>query len=260
MEESVRFSNNETRSKQSQSPVSLSSSKFIGKVFLYTAGALLISAIVAAVIGIIFSTAITPNYDYSVITLDAEKMKPYIGLLIGSLIAYFPLIIWINVVSFRGKGNMVVPFVLYAIVMGVLISSFTMFVPIPVIAISFGITCVVFGLLSLIGLTAKKDISFLGLVASGILGGALLVALFNLIWSLVFPGSFQMLYWLVSYAIFFAMMLITIVDVYRIKRIAQAGEGSNNIALYCAFNLYVDFIYMFLRILLIVARIFGKSR
>ena len=77
MEESVRFSNNETRSKQSQSPVSLSSSKFIGKVFLYTAGALLISAVVAAVIGIICSTAITPNYDYSVITLDAEKMKPY---------------------------------------------------------------------------------------------------------------------------------------------------------------------------------------
>lgn len=259
MEESVRFSNNETRSKQSQSPVSLSSSKFIGKVFLYTAGALLISAVVAAVIGIIFSTAIyRPDYEH--IVLDAEKMKPYIGLLIGSLIAYFPLIIWINVVSFRGKGNMVIPFVLYAIVMGVLISSFTMFVPIPVIAISFGITCVVFGLLSLIGLTAKRDISFLGLVALGILGGALLVALFNLIWSLVFPGSFQMLYWLVSYAIFFAMMLITIVDVYRIKRIAQAGAGSNNIALYCAFNLYVDFIYIFLRVLLIVARIFGKSR
>ena len=257
MEEYLKF-NKEAKSEQA--PVSVTSSKFIGKVFLYTAGALLITAIVAAVIGIIFSTAITPNYDYTKFVLDVEKMKPYIGLLIGSLIAYFPLIIWIHIVSFRGKGNMVVPFVLYAIVMGILISSFTMFVPIPVIAISFGITCGVFGILSLIGLTAKKDLSFLGLVALGILIGALFIALFNIIWSLVFPGSFQMLYWVVSYAIFFAMMLITIVDVWRVKKIAQQGEKSNNIALYCAFNLYVFFIYIFIRILLIVASVYGRNK
>ena len=257
MEDSLKFSNG---TKSQQAPVSVSSSKFIGKVFLYTAGALLITAIVAAVIGIIFSTAITPKYNYTEFVLDVEKMKPYIGLLIGSLIAYFPLIIWIHVVSFRGKGNLVVPFVLYAIVMGVLISSFTMFVPIPVIAISFGITCGVFGILSLIGLTAKKDLSFLGLVALGILLGAMFIALFNIIWSLVFPGSFQMLYWIVSYGIFFAMMLITIVDVWRVKKIAQQGENTNNVALYCAFNLYVDFIYIFIRVLLIVASVYGRNK
>ena len=44
-------------------PVSVSSSKFIGKVFLYTFFGLLITAITAAVIGIIFSRAIQPvNY------------------------------------------------------------------------------------------------------------------------------------------------------------------------------------------------------
>lgn len=257
MEDSLKTFNEQ---KQRQQEVSVSSSKFIGKVFLYTAIALAITAIVAAVIGFIFSNAIQPlDYTYTTFEIDVELIKPYLYLLIGSAIAYFPIIIWIHLVSFRGKGRLDVPFVIYAIIMGVLISSFTMFVPFEVIAISFGITCVVFGLLSLIGLTAKKDLSFLGLVAMGIFIGALFVALFNLIWSLFIPG-FQSLYWLVSYAIFFAMMLITIFDVWRVKKIAQKGEQSNNVALYCAFNLYVDFIYIFIRILLIVASIYSRRR
>lgn len=256
MEDSLKhFQQNEQRQR-----VAVTSSKFIGKVFLYTSIALLITAAVAAIIGFIFSSAIRPlDYNYTTFEIDVDKFMPYIYLLIGSVIAYIPLIIWIHFVAFRGKGRLDVPFVIYAIVMGVFISSFTMFVPFHVIAISFGITCLVFGILALIGLTAKRDLSFLGLVAMGILFGALLVFLFNFIWSLIFPATFQMLYWVISYAIFFAMMLITIFDVWRVKKLAQQGEQSNNVALFCAFNLYVDFIYIFIRILAIVASISRRS-
>ena len=257
MEDSLR--NFQSQPEREVKPVSTSSSKFIGKVFLYTFIALAITAVTSAIIGLVFSKAICPvDYNYEEFVIDTVAIQPYIILLIVSLVMYFPLIIWINIVCFRGRGRMDIPFVLYAIVMGVLISSFTMFVPIPVIAISFGITCVVFGLLALIGLTAKKDLSFLGLVALGLFLGALLISLFNLIWSLVLPDSFNDLYWVVSFLIFGAMMLITIFDVWRVKKIAQAGEQSNNIALYCAFNLYVDFIYIFIRILLIVAKVYGR--
>lgn len=256
MEDSLK---NFQQQEQRQQQVSVSSSKFIGKVFLYTSIALLITAIVAAIIGFIFSSAIQPvDYNYTEFVIDVDKIKPYLYLLIGSAIAYFPIIIWIHFGAFRGRGRLDVPFVIYAIIMGVFISAFTMFVPIEVIAISFGITCVIFGILALIGLTAKRDLSFLGLVALGLFLGALLVALFNIIWSLVFPGTFQTLYWIVSYAIFIAMMLITIFDVWRVKKIAQKGENSNNIALYCAFNLYVDFIYIFIRVLGIVASLYSR--
>ena len=259
MEDSLR--NLSSKPEREIKPVSISSSKFIGKVFLYTFIALAITAITSAIIGVVFSSAICPvDYNYDEFVIDTVALQPYIILLIVSLIMYFPLIIWINIVCFRRKGRMDIPFVLYAIVMGVLISAFTMFVPIPVIAISFGITCVVFGLLSLIGLTAKKDLSFLGMVALGMFLGAILISLFNLIWSFVFPDSFNNLYWVVSFLIFGAMMLITIFDVWRVKKIAQAGEQSNNLALYCAFNLYVDFIYIFIRVLLIVASIYGRRR
>ena len=257
MEDSLR--NFQKKEQPRQQEVSVSSSKFIGKVFLYTSIALLITAITAAILGLIFSRAIQPlDYNYTEFEINVELITPYIYLLIGSVIVYIPLIIWIHIVAFRGRGRLDVPFVIYAIVMGVFISAFTMFVPFEVIAISFGITCVVFGLLSLIGLLSKKNLSILGLIAMGIMLGALFIFLFNLIWSLFLPG-FQSLYWLVSYAIFFAMMLITIFDVWRVKKIAQRGEQSNNVALYCAFNLYVDFIYIFIRILGIVASIYSRK-
>lgn len=236
-----------------------SGSKFIGMVFLYTFIALAITAITSAVVGLIFSKAVCPIDDYTV-QIDYEALKPYIYLLVVSGIMYIPLIIWINIVTFRGRGRVDVPFVLYAIVMGILISSFTMFVPFYLIAISFGITCITFGGLATIGLFSKKNLSFLGMVAGGIFIGALIMSLFNLIWMFVSPATFQAMYWFISYAIFFAMMLITVFDVYRVKQIARNGEQSTNVALYCAFNLYVDFIYLFIRILLIVVRIFGRNR
>lgn len=236
-----------------------SGSKFIGMVFLYTFIALAITALVAAVVGFVFSSAICPIDAYT-FEIDFNKLMPYVYLLIGSAIAYFPLIIWIHFVAFRGRGRLDIPFVLYAIVMGVLISSFTMFVPFHLIAISFGITCVVFGLLALIGLTSKRNLSFLGLTASGIFFGAILMSLFNLIWMWISPSTYQTMYWLITFAIFIAMMLITIFDVWRVKQIAQRWEASTNVALYCAFNLYVDFIYMFLRILMFVTRIVGNRR
>lgn len=256
MEDSLR---NYEQKKQQYNEVSVSSSKFIGKVFLYTFIALAITAVTAAVIGVIFSSAIRPlDYDYSSFVIDVEKFKPYIILLIVSLVMYFPLLIWITIGAFRGRGRLDIPFVLYAIVMGIIISSMTMFVPIQVTAISLGITTGVFGILALIGLTAKKDLSFLGLVALGIFLGALFIALFNIIWSIAFPSTFQTLYWVISYAILGAMMLVTIVDVNRVRQIAKKGENSNNVAMYCAFNLYVDFVYLFIRILAIVARVSSK--
>ena len=39
---------------------------------------------------------------------------------------------------------------------------------------------------------------------------------------------------------------------YRIRKIAEGGSGSNNLALYCALNLYSDFIVIFLRVLYFV--------
>lgn len=68
------------------------------------------------------------------------------------------------------------------------------------------------------------------------------------------------LYWVISFAIFAAMMFITIFDIWNIKKITERGEMSTNLELYCAFTLYVDFIYILIRIIYFLILIYGKSK
>ena len=83
----------------------------------------------------------------------------------------------------------------------------------------------------------------------GLLIGSIFLSLIN--W---FIGSDQ-LGWIVTFASFGAIMLITAFDVWRIRRISESGQASKNLALYCAFNIYIDFIYMFMRIAMILSRV-----
>ena len=241
-------------------------SKFLAAVFKYVFFFLLITAAVNGLLGFIFLELFPIQSYINAASIGEGTYDPsseqyfavYAGLLIGSGIFLFALMIWIMVVSFRQRGNLFIPFTLYAVNMGVLLSACTLFVPVTTVAISLGITCLTFGVMFVIGYFTKVNTSILWMIVVGLLVGALLISLFNIIWSLVSPVTFDNIYWLVSFAIFGAMMLITIIDVANMKRIAERGEGSRNLALYCAFNLYVDFIYMFIRILALVARFSGR--
>lgn len=230
--------------------------KWASKVFLYMFMAIGITALVCTVIGLIFTHFWPLTYGNEV---NVDAAKAYIALFIVAFIMYIPLILWIHFSVFKQKSRPMIPYVLYAIVMGVFISGFTMFVPFHLIAISFGLTCFTFGIMFVIGWFTKRDLSILGMIGFGMIIGLIFIGLFNLIWSLFFPG-FETIYWVVSYGMFAAMLLITIFDINRVKRIADSGEQSNNTAILCAFNLYVDFIYIFIRILAIVVSIYGKNK
>ena len=230
--------------------------KWASKVFLYMFTAIGITAVVSAVIGVIFSSIWPIAYGTE---LNVDAAKAYIALFIVAFIMYIPLILWINFSVFKEKSRPMIPYVLYSIVMGVFISGFTMFVPFHLIAISFGLTCLTFGIMFCIGWFTKKDLSILGMIGFGMIIGLLIIGLFNIIWMLFFPG-FETIYWVISYGMFAAMLLITIFDINRVKRIADSGEQSNKTAVLCAFNLYVDFIYIFIRILMIVVRLYGNNK
>lgn len=228
-------------------------SKFTSKVFGYMGIGLAITAIVTLLMSIIFTSFLDIAYD--------DNLIIYLGVLITSLVVLLITSIWIRVSSFFKKGRaVVVPFVLYAVAMGVMLSSLTMFVPGYIIAITLGITTTTFFVMFLIGYFAKSNLSTVAIVASGLVTGAFMIILMNLIIMWFFPVYATMATWLASGIIFIAMMLFTIVDIRNVRTIAESGLASPNLALYCAFNLYVDFIYMFIRILRIVIIIFGNNR
>ena len=225
----------------------VNSSKFIGATFLYLTLALVITFAVVAALGSVLKFAVYNNSETSFETFGM--------IFLIALIAYIPIMIWVHVAACR-QGKTVGPaFFAYSIVMGALLSPICL-LDIWTVFISLGATCLSFAVMALIAWTTKKNLTGLAIFGMSLLIGAFVISLFNLIIYLII--GFQPLYWLVSFLFFFAILILTIVDLNRVKRIAQSGTATKNLAIWCALNLYVDFIYIFIRILAIVASIRGK--
>lgn len=220
-------------------------SKFIGATFLYMFLALAITGVVAFVLGLVFEKLFY--------TADRGTFnQAYATTLIVSLVLYIPTMIWCQISAIRNSKAMVPAYILYAITMGVFLSTFTNFIPFYEIAIAFGGTCLAFGLMTLIAWFSKRSVNTLALIGSGLLFGSVLMLAVNLIigiWVDVTPVM-----WVISYVMLVAVILITVVDLRNVKDIAARGGAGTNVALLCGLTLYVDFIYIFIRLLALVAR------
>lgn len=231
----------------------------IAKVFGYMFIGLLITAAISLGLGAMFRFLFGINSDAGIdATLAQNSAITLIVLLIVSFIGIIVLSIVVPITVARGNRSVLVPAIIYTVLMGVALSTLCIFVPWSLLGLTFGITALVFGLMALIALLSKGRLNGLAIAAMGLFIGAGILSL--VLWMMMLFGVFSgTLYWIVSLATFAAVMLITIWDMARIKAIAQKGEMTKNISLYCAFILYNDFIYIFLRILRIVLILFARK-
>jgi FtsH-binding integral membrane protein len=107
--------------------------------------------------------------------------------------------------------------------------------------------------MTVIALITKSSMNGLAIIGSMLFIGAGITGLFAWIFTLFLPIYNLTLYYILTFAVFVAVMLITMWDVKRITTICENGEMNNNLSLYCAFTIYTDFIYIFMRIALILA-------
>ncbi len=231
-----------------------STKSFYGKVFLYVGLGLVITFAVAFGLGALFTNLIGAGSLTITNDTAATAFKAYLAILISASVLQFVSLIWIMISLSRGKASLV-PFIIYAVVMGIFISSFTMFIPFWTIATSFGITSLVFAAMGLSSYLLGDKAKWFGSIGIGLLFGALLVSLFIWLTYVFSGGNVQLtkINAILSIVTLLAMLLITVFDFYRMNQIAASGRGNNNLALYCAFNLYFDFIYIFIRILVLIA-------
>ena len=237
---------------------------FIGRVYGYMFFALALTAIIAIGVGILFnlwifkSLTIPENLGNLESISGAGLMTLFIVLGISSI----TLLIMSFVVHFRSFSRVKsvrIPALIYCICMGLVLSSLVIFVPWPVLGITFAITAGIFGIMFLISYFSKGSLNALGITGLGLFIGAGVLSLIGWIFILTgFLGAYIHLYWIISLLSFAAIMFITIWDMWRIKTIAQQGEMSDNLVMYCAFILYVDFIYIFLRVLRIVSYFYSR--
>ncbi len=225
-----------------------SGSKFLGATLLYLTLALAVTFGVVAIMGGLLNLVIEKGSETALTTFGT--------LMSVAAIIYIPTLIWVQISAIRNGRTVGPAFFTYSLVMGLLISPLCLVVDFVTLLLALGTTCLSFAVMALIAWESKKNLSNLAVIGTGLLLGALIISLFDLVFSLIF--TFDPLYWIVSFAFFIAIILLTIVDLGRVKEIAISGGAGKNVALMCALNLYVDFIYIFIRLLRFIAIVRNK--
>ncbi len=146
-------------------------------------------------------------------------------------------------------------FLFYAALNGLTLSVMFLVYTEGSIASTFFVTGGVFGAMSLIGYTTKRDLSGLrGFLMMGLIG-LLLASVVN-----YFLAS-SALYWITTYVGVAIFVGLTAYDTQKIKAMSARADYSNGevvrkLAIMGALTLYLDFINLFLYLL----RIFGRKR
>jgi FtsH-binding integral membrane protein len=145
-------------------------------------------------------------------------------------------------------------FLLYAALMGVLISGIFIIYKLQTIGVSFLVTGGVFGLMSLIGYTTKRDLSKIGPILIAGMIGMFIASIVN-----VFIAS-SILDWIITYAVLGLTIGITAYKTQYLKMMAAEYEGQPamlaRLSVVGSLILYITFINMFMSVL----RILGNRR
>ena len=235
---------------------SFNQSKALAKVYGYMFVGLLITAAVCFLASWFFSTHINEvlniggNITGWAIALIATWVVSAIILLVLSFV--------IPIKAATGKGSLWFPYVLYSTCMGLLLTVILLSgISFYIIGEAFGITTLVFGGVAIIGWKSKKDLSFLGFFSLILLFAILLVGLIGFITFALRGWNADQYFWFdfgIQIAIIGVLLIVTLVDSNRIKKILMNSGECENMYLYGAFVMYTDFISILVRVILILAR------
>ena len=210
--------------------------KLFNKVFLWMAIGLLVTFITA--------WFVSTN---EVMYMNLFSGKKYLLFIILEFIAVIYLSV--RVMKMQPSTARCV-FLLYSVLSGLTFSSIFIYYELSSIIYIFLLSSLFFGILSLIGYFTKKDMTKLGRVCIIGLIIAIITAIVN-----IFIGN-SMLNLLLSIIILTLFIGITIYDVQKIKRLQNSGLPLENLAIYGALDLYLDFINIFIHLL----QLFGRQK
>lgn len=242
-----------------ESDTSYSIAKVFGYMFIW----LLITT------ALTFGLAFLFNYLLETAASDEARANIFMVAVVIAGISGLAIIIMsivTHVVAFRGRNSVAVPASIYSTLMGILMGVLATIITYfyangwVILTLAFGVTTLIFGVMALIGLTAKSKLNGLLIIGMGMFFGLMLMSGAMIILMLFFPDIYQWWYWILTLGMFMAVMFVTIWDIRNVKTLAERGELTKNVSMYIAFNLYVDFIYILLRVLTILLRVMGKAK
>ena len=213
----------------------IESNKLFSKVFMWMFIGLAIT------FGIGYYVSLNPNMLFNI-------FGSYYWLLI---IAELVVVIWLSARIRKMKPTTAkLLFCAYSFLTGLTFSSIFVIYEISSIIYVFGITALLFLIFALIGYFTKIDLTKIGVYLFMILLGVIICSIIN-----IFVGSktFDLGITIVCLIVF---IIYIAYDMQVIKRNLYLISEEDNLAVYGALQLYLDFINIFLRLL----QLFGRSR
>lgn len=234
---SYEYNNNSVSSEQAQNLKAILCEEVIFKSFLFMVGALLVTACAALTISPYIAIQLLSGYNFYIL-LAAE-----LGIVLVSNWAL-------------RKNNAILAgilFTAYSYLTGVTLSIIFMVYTTASIVAILGVTAGVFGIMAVYGLVTKKDLSSIGNLCLMGLIGIVLVGFVN-----IFILKSTMLDTAISAIGVLVFVGLTAYDTQKIKKNVAISNNQNvtSLALYGAFELYLDFINLFLKLL----SLFGKRK
>lgn len=191
------------------------------------------------------------GYYVSAHPFTAEKLMSGSTYLILALIEIVLVIVLAARITKMSPTTAKIMFLVYSVVSGLTFSSIFLTYEIASIIYVFLITAIIFGLFAAVGMYTKFDLTKIGSYFLIGLIGVILVSIVN-----IFLHS-EMLDLLLSIAIVVIFVGMTAYDVQKIKKLETSGIiPYENLAIYGALELYLDFINIFIELL----KLFGKSK
>lgn len=238
------------------------------KIYMWLGIGLLITGAIALAVPYVFA-AMTNNF-----TQDSELFSTvYVVMLVVSLVLMLPssIMMGFNVGS-RKSGLMKAGYFVYVVGMGFMVSSLFLSIYaytydpteanavlnpafLSTISVSFLATAGCFILMGIIGSFTKHMNAAIPVVITGFVG-VMIMSLVNL-----FLGV-EAIYWIIDFVCFGLILLVTAIDTHNIRKIADSSQGmnGNNLAIYCAYCLYVDFINILIRVIYYVLILTSKKK
>ena len=204
------------------------------KIFMYLAIGLLIS------FGVAFGVSKSENLIYNIFA------NYYILLLVMELALAFVLSLFVKKLS---KGVLTILYIVYSAITGLSLASIFLVYELSSIISVFLVTSIIFAGLALYGYKTDKDITKLSPLLIATLFGIVLLTFINMFF--IKNPNFDLLLTVVSMLVFMGFIMY---DVNVLKRKLYDIE-EDKLVIYGAFQLYLDFINLFLDLL----RLFGKS-
>lgn len=221
--------------------------KFLALIFLYLA----LGVFVTLGVGLLYSYILWSSFEAG----SNEMAIAYMATFAISGIGIFVMMIINSVYISKTNKAPWVGFLIFAVLYGLLFSGvlLTGVITFYTLMEALGITTGLFLIMFLLGYFSKINWNPIAFIALTMLIGVLLVSMFFGIWYLISPSTFMLLDFIISIIFIIAVTLIVGVDANRAAKIAASGMANNNLALFMAYNFYVDFIGIFLRVLLLLA-------